>query len=115
MGISGKKLVVAPKQGSTPSPSPHHQAELKRTLCMYDECSEVDMGNMVDGINTRIQSLARNIAVKWVKEASKAWDGGENKTMVTETHAESLGEVIGVQLLNALDGPSLGRTPFVLK
>ncbi|KIO27476.1 hypothetical protein M407DRAFT_232735 [Tulasnella calospora MUT 4182] len=86
-------------------------AELKKTLCMYDECSEVDIGNMVDGINTRIQSLARNVAVKWVREA-KASEGGGDETMISKEHVERLKEVIGVQLVNALSGASLGKTTF---
>lgn len=87
-------------------------AELKKTLCMYDECSEVDIGNMIDGINTRIQSLARNLALRWVKEASKAPGRGENEIMVSEAQVERLRGVIGVPLVNALDGASLGRTTF---
>ncbi|KIO22621.1 hypothetical protein M407DRAFT_216245 [Tulasnella calospora MUT 4182] len=87
-------------------------AELKKTLCMYDECSEVEIGNMVDGINTRIQSLARHLAVRSVKGASKASDRGENETMVSAAHVERLRGVIGVPLLNALDGASLGQTTF---
>ncbi|KAG8937831.1 hypothetical protein FRC00_000355 [Tulasnella sp. 408] len=87
-------------------------AELKKTLCMYDECSEAELGKMVDGINTRIQSLARNLAVKWVREASKASDGGETRVVVGEERVAYLGEVVGVQLVNALKGASVGRTPF---
>lgn len=87
-------------------------AELKRTLCMYDECSEVDIGNMVDGINTRIQSLARNLAVKWIKEASRASDGGEDVIIAGEAEVERLKGVIGVQLVNALNDASPRRTKF---
>ncbi|KAG8929075.1 hypothetical protein FRC01_004907 [Tulasnella sp. 417] len=57
-------------------------------------------------------SLARNVAVRWVKDAFKAPYEGENKTPASDAHVEHLGEVIGVQLVNALNSPSLKQTQF---
>ncbi|KAG9009247.1 hypothetical protein FRB90_008491 [Tulasnella sp. 427] len=85
--------------------------ELKRTLCMYDECSEVDLKSMVDGINTRIQSLARNLAVKWVK-ASKS-SGEDHKAVLPEMKLDDLKEVIGVQLVDALKNGSVEHTRYM--
>ncbi|KAG9009249.1 hypothetical protein FRB90_008493 [Tulasnella sp. 427] len=86
--------------------------ELKKALCMYDECSEVDVRNIVDGINTRIQSLARNLAVRWTKEASKGLTGAETREAAGGAEVQRLREVIGTQLVTTLSDSSLGRSQF---
>ncbi|KIO30837.1 hypothetical protein M407DRAFT_242064 [Tulasnella calospora MUT 4182] len=50
MGISGKKLVVAPKQGSTPSPSPITKwASLPPTTPATASTIVVAVGNVGSG------------------------------------------------------------------
>ncbi|KAG8922379.1 hypothetical protein FRC00_007506 [Tulasnella sp. 408] len=87
-------------------------AEMKKTLCMYDDCSEAEITNTVDAINTKIQSFSRSVAGRWVKDASKPSDGAGDQTPATKEEAAYLSRIIGVNLVDALNGSAPGQTKY---
>ncbi|KIO22618.1 hypothetical protein M407DRAFT_27876 [Tulasnella calospora MUT 4182] len=87
-------------------------ADLKKTLSLYNDCSEADTTNMVETINTKVQSFSRNIAGRWIKDASKPSAGGGDQKPVTEEEAANLSSVIGVHLVNALRNSTPGQTKY---
>ncbi|KAG8938220.1 hypothetical protein FRC04_009248 [Tulasnella sp. 424] len=88
--------------------------EMKKTLCMYDDCSEVDIADMMSGINTRIQSLSRNAAQRWLRDISKGQGGGGDNQLLNETEMETLGRIVGPQLANALGSHPPERNPCIV-
>lgn len=90
-------------------------ADLKTTLSMYDDCSEVDVTSLMKEINTRIQSLARNTAQRWLRGYSGGSEGGGN-TFLNEEEIETAKRIIGPQLASALGSPppERGRCVVVL-
>lgn len=88
--------------------------EMKKTLCMYDDCSEVDIADTMNGINTRIQSLSRNAAQRWCRGISKGQGGGEDNKFLNETEMETLRRIVGPQLANALGSHPPERNPCVV-
>ncbi|KIO27472.1 hypothetical protein M407DRAFT_190827 [Tulasnella calospora MUT 4182] len=87
-------------------------ADMRKTLCMYDDCSEADITKMVETINTKIQNCSRNIAIRWIKEASKPSVGSGDQKPVTEEEAATLRSVIGVHLVDALQKSTPGQTKY---
>lgn len=87
--------------------------DLKETLSMYDDCSEVDITSAMKGINTRIQSLARNTAQRWLRGFSGASEGGSN-TFLSETEMETVKRTVGPQLANTLGSPPAERSRCVV-
>lgn len=85
-------------------------AEMKKILCMYDDCSEVDIRNMVDDINKKIRGLARSVAVRWIKDASRMSEESVAAKLVTEEEVKTMRECIGDQLVNALEGARPGQS-----
>ncbi|KAG8938627.1 hypothetical protein FRC04_008140 [Tulasnella sp. 424] len=88
--------------------------EMKKTLCMYDDCSEVDIADMMGGINTRIQSLFRNAAQRWCRGISKGQGGGGDNKFLNETEMETLRRIVGPQLASALGSHPPERNPCIV-
>ncbi|KAG8957099.1 hypothetical protein FRC00_004471 [Tulasnella sp. 408] len=78
--------------------------ELKKTLCMYDDCSEVDIASMMNVINTRIENLALNAARRWLRGISKTEQVPESNPL-NEEEMETLKWIVGPELLEALRSP----------
>ncbi|KAG8918679.1 hypothetical protein FRC01_001726 [Tulasnella sp. 417] len=72
---------------------------------MYDDCSEFDIVSMMNAINARIQSLARNTAQRWLWGTSKAPEVAGNRHTLTETEMEICRRAFGRQLVRALGSP----------
>ncbi|KAG9043147.1 hypothetical protein FS837_009946 [Tulasnella sp. UAMH 9824] len=87
-------------------------AEMKKTLCMYDDCSESDITNMVEAINTKIQSFCRNVSGRLIKDASKPAEGSVDQKHASEEEAANLTRVIGIPLVNALNNSTPGKTKY---
>ncbi|KAG8996765.1 hypothetical protein FRB90_012639 [Tulasnella sp. 427] len=89
--------------------------EMKKTLCMYDDCSEVDIASMMSGINTRIHSLARNTAQRWLRGSNKLpEETRDTRPFLTEVEMETCRGIIGAGLVRALGSPSPGQSRCVL-
>ena len=86
---------------------------MKTTLRMYDDCSEVDIASMMNGINTRIQNLTRNTAQRWLRGFSKASETGENNSP-SESEMEDFQRIVGPQLANTLISPPPQRSRCVV-
>lgn len=78
--------------------------EMKKTLCMYEDFSAVEIAGTLSGINSRIQNLAQNTAQRWMRDPSKA-PGGERPP--SDPELEGCRRVIGAQLVDAFRSPTL--------
>lgn len=76
--------------------------ELKGVLCMYDDCSEIVIHNLVDNINTRTQELAQRTAVRWFKGLSKASVCAQAFREAGKAEVAKMEGLLGIQLSNAL-------------
>lgn len=85
--------------------------EMKETLCMYDDCSEVDMRKMVDSVNTRIQDVACSTAILWLRNLPKDSDSVGDGEEASEAEVNDLKELIGPHVVDLLsEGGEIAAT-----